>query len=311
MVRGQEEWVNNSRHKNFISQILKCLECSESFDTLAELSVHMLNSNHFVKSHPATHTVNGSNTTTLKKISYKPPISDLLSPRSKQSHHEKHISYNSELMTRKKQPATSPAQQITDVNNPNNVCKLKNLIPLRTMCQICKRTFDNKQHSSQSSATQLPPLVRLIQHLQNTHRINHICTNCGDYFSTSAQLQNHLATENHSHQYGVQRHNHNQQQYHSKSSFVARGNTLKLTDILKVNTTGEVRRDQHVCDEPNGLIISSPTNSTNDSLSGHSTYSTNSSSSPSSFIFETLSQSSRGVKSKREVSSISNNFTVI
>jgi hypothetical protein len=48
MVRGQEEWVNNSR-KNFISQILKCLECSASFETLEQLSAHMLKTNHFSK----------------------------------------------------------------------------------------------------------------------------------------------------------------------------------------------------------------------------------------------------------------------
>lgn len=301
MVRGQEEWVNNSRHKNFISQILKCLECSESFDTLAELSVHMLNSNHFVKSNP-THTLNGSYTTTSNKVSYKPPAD--LSPRSKQSH-QKHSSYNSEYT--RKRPPTSPAQQISDVNDPNSVCKLKNLIPVRTMCQICKKTFDNKQHSSQSSAPQLPPLVRLIQHLKNSHRINHICTNCGDYFNTPAQLQNHLAAENHNHHYSVQRHN--QQQY-SKSS-LARCNTLKLTDFLKVNTTGEMRRD-HVYGEPKSLMISvSPTLSSSDSLSAHSTYSTNSSSSPSSSIFETMNQSSKDVKSKHEVSSISTNLTVV
>ena len=48
LVRGQDEWMNNSRN-SFISQILKCLVCSKSFETLNDLSSHMLETKHFNK----------------------------------------------------------------------------------------------------------------------------------------------------------------------------------------------------------------------------------------------------------------------
>ncbi len=48
MVRGQDKWIN-VRKNNFISQILKCLECSKSFNSLTELSAHMHETKHLQK----------------------------------------------------------------------------------------------------------------------------------------------------------------------------------------------------------------------------------------------------------------------
>jgi uncharacterized C2H2 Zn-finger protein len=48
LVRGQEDWLNRS-NENFISKILKCIECSLSFETLEELSNHMAKTNHFLR----------------------------------------------------------------------------------------------------------------------------------------------------------------------------------------------------------------------------------------------------------------------
>ena len=163
MVRGQEEWVNNSRHNNFIAQILKCLECSASFGTLAELSVHMVNSKHFLRFQPA------ANKTFTNKNFY---------PTDKLGH-------------KKLAPP------------PGSVCKLKNSISSKgeLSCRICNRSFDNFKSSRQiystaaAAASHLPPLVRLIQHLQNTHKIEHICTNCGSYFDSGYELQKHLVEE--------------------------------------------------------------------------------------------------------------------
>ena len=162
MVRGQEEWVNNSRHNNFISQILKCLECSASFGTLAELSVHMVNSKHFLRFQPANTTKTFSNNKNF---------------------------YSTDKIGQKKLPLPG-------------VCKLKNSISSKgeLSCLICNKSFDNFKSSRQiysatAGASHLPPLVRLIQHLQNTHRIEHICTNCGSYFSSGYELQKHLVEE--------------------------------------------------------------------------------------------------------------------
>jgi uncharacterized C2H2 Zn-finger protein len=47
LVRGQDIWL--SRDTNPANQILKCLRCSLSFETLPDLTAHMMKTNHFTQ----------------------------------------------------------------------------------------------------------------------------------------------------------------------------------------------------------------------------------------------------------------------
>ena len=47
LVRGQDIWL--SRDTNPANQILKCLRCSSSFETLPDLTAHMMKTNHFTQ----------------------------------------------------------------------------------------------------------------------------------------------------------------------------------------------------------------------------------------------------------------------
>jgi len=273
MVRGQEEWVNNSRHKSFISQILKCLECSASFDSLADLSVHMLNSNHFLKFQ-----ANASNPKVETHLPLPRPVSVASTPgadNQKSAHfNQRHANKNLNL---------NKAQNRSD---SSGICRLKNSIPSRTMCQICNKTFDHLAKAQTGKHQQaLPPLVRLIQHLQNTHKIEHICTNCGCYFKTSEQLQRHLIEETYSHHYA--------QQAAKKQTKIANRVVKSNEDNFLTNSRKRLLAEENNCDlqhkrrktSPNSrLSVSvSPALSTSDSASSAS-YSTNSS--PNSFVFD-------------------------
>ncbi|CAF0746862.1 unnamed protein product [Didymodactylos carnosus] len=50
LVRGQDIWL--SRDTNPANQILKCLRCSLSFETLPDLTAHMMKTNHFTQLMP-------------------------------------------------------------------------------------------------------------------------------------------------------------------------------------------------------------------------------------------------------------------
>ena len=51
LVRGQDIWL--SRDTNPANQILKCLRCSLSFETLPDLTAHMMKTNHFTQLLPS------------------------------------------------------------------------------------------------------------------------------------------------------------------------------------------------------------------------------------------------------------------
>ncbi|CAF1171561.1 unnamed protein product [Adineta steineri] len=51
LVRGQDIWL--SRDTNPANQILKCLRCSLSFETLPDLTAHMMKTNHFTQFSPS------------------------------------------------------------------------------------------------------------------------------------------------------------------------------------------------------------------------------------------------------------------
>ena len=183
MVRGQEEWTSNPKKNNFISQILKCLECSESFETLADLSVHMSNSNHFYKYHPTNNYKSNSNGSSY---SNKASSKKTEEPRPKS---KKFTNNHSQLIL----PVFVP--QSTSVSHSNMSCRLRYSIinQIDLSCIICNKKFVSQP---QQLSNQLPPLVKLIQHLQNTHSIKNICTNCGAIFDKQDDLQIHLAEEN-------------------------------------------------------------------------------------------------------------------
>ena len=52
LVRGQDIWL--SRDTNPANQILKCLRCSLSFETLPDLTAHMMKTNHFTQLLPSS-----------------------------------------------------------------------------------------------------------------------------------------------------------------------------------------------------------------------------------------------------------------
>ena len=54
LVRGQDIWL--SRDTNPANQILKCLRCSLSFETLPDLTAHMMKTNHFTQLLPSSST---------------------------------------------------------------------------------------------------------------------------------------------------------------------------------------------------------------------------------------------------------------
>jgi uncharacterized C2H2 Zn-finger protein len=59
LVRGQDIWL--SRDTNPANQILKCLRCSLSFETLPDLTAHMMKTNHFTQLLPSSNSYQHSN----------------------------------------------------------------------------------------------------------------------------------------------------------------------------------------------------------------------------------------------------------
>ncbi len=284
MVRGQEEWVNNPRQKSFISQILKCLECSASFDSLADLSVHMLNSNHFLKFQ-----ANNSNFKFENHLNASKQLTTTIPPGSdnqKQSHSD--YGYSTKNSSQKNSNEKTVTKCITSQNKSETfgACKLKGSIPFNKTCQICNKTFDHLAKCSNSIHQQvLPPLVRLIQHLKNAHKIIHICTNCGAYFNTSEMLQSHLIEESYSYHYAQQG---SRKQVKTQSK-IGRKNeeNLDIFNFRKRSVAKEINCDSnkhHKASSHSNLSVSvSPTFSTGDSVSSAS-HSANSS--PNSFVSE-------------------------
>lgn len=167
MVRGQDEWINNSRN-NFISQILKCLICSKSFNTLHDLSMHMLNTKHFKKfnsskacSESITKKENNPNENSINTI-----------PTNNK------IQYNYDFS--KKSKSIVAASKVPTKSHLNcNV--ISNKTTGVVLCLICKNKFTNGSY--------------LIEHLQNDHAISQICTSCGSYFETFSDYHQHLINE--------------------------------------------------------------------------------------------------------------------
>jgi uncharacterized C2H2 Zn-finger protein len=65
LVRGQDIWL--SRDTNPANQILKCLRCSLSFETLPDLTAHMMKTNHFTQLLPSSSSLSAATTTTTPR----------------------------------------------------------------------------------------------------------------------------------------------------------------------------------------------------------------------------------------------------
>jgi uncharacterized C2H2 Zn-finger protein len=68
LVRGQDIWL--SRDTNPANQILKCLRCSLSFETLPDLTAHMMKTNHFTQLLPSTSSSSSSSASITTATSY-------------------------------------------------------------------------------------------------------------------------------------------------------------------------------------------------------------------------------------------------
>ena len=68
LVRGQDIWL--SRDTNPANQILKCLRCSLSFETLPDLTAHMMKTNHFTQLLPSGSSSNSSSSTSTSTSSH-------------------------------------------------------------------------------------------------------------------------------------------------------------------------------------------------------------------------------------------------
>lgn len=279
MVRGQEEWVKNSRDNNFIAQILKCLECSASFETLADLSLHMLHTNHFSKIHQ-------------QSLSAPAVASPYILPQQ-QHHmqqantHVKHVelhaknsssgSSQSKQLVKNKKPETSVSMfsSSSSTNNNNASCRLKNSIINQSelKCLICNKKFDNLSNNDQQVGLksqqqqqqhQLPPLVKLIQHLQNVHKITNVCTNCGAFFKNTEDLQRHLVEETYIH------HNYSNQLTNSSNKIKLKrtnsNSNLNAKKFKSDNSIGRNESDNHADYSNESLKLNLSMNITNSNL---------------------------------------------
>jgi hypothetical protein len=183
LVRGQDEWLNK-RKNNFISQILKCLECSKSFGSLVELSSHMRKTKHFKRPYRKT-TFRLDNRMRMHKKAIKTSSNNMLTKNS-----------------------------TTDKSN-------------NLLCLICSKRFTSG--------------MSLIEHLQNSHTINQICTSCGAYFETNYEYQKHVAKENHHHH-----HHHHQTRNNVKTNFTKCASSTPYLAQSKEKITNCIGRNQHL-----------------------------------------------------------------
>ncbi|CAF1132032.1 unnamed protein product [Adineta ricciae] len=117
LVRGQDIWL--SRDTNPANQILKCLRCSLSFETLPDLTAHMMKTNHFTQLLPSSST----------SYSHSPP---------KQQHQQQHspTKYSS------RSTCLVCSQQFA--REVDLVDHLQRLHQIRFNCTTCGMYFENE-----------------------------------------------------------------------------------------------------------------------------------------------------------------------
>ncbi|CAF2401813.1 unnamed protein product [Rotaria sp. Silwood2] len=80
LVRGQDIWL--SRDTNPANQILKCLRCSLSFETLPDLTAHMMKTNHFTQLLSSSNSYQHSNSKQQQQQQYSPTKISNINSRS-------------------------------------------------------------------------------------------------------------------------------------------------------------------------------------------------------------------------------------
>ena len=179
-VKTYMRLVNKGDNKtSVISQILKCLECSMSFETLADLSIHMIKSKHFSRYQTL-------NDTKLAQRSQQQP--------EKVNRSTLETTSNGNLNVRNSSSKNVSSHPFNPSHLTCNICN-KNFISgnNRETVNGLYNTKNNRPYSQHGNQhNNLPPLVEYIQHLRNVHSLNHICTECGAFFERSNQLSEHL-----------------------------------------------------------------------------------------------------------------------
>jgi len=128
LVRGQDIWL--SRDTNPANQILKCLRCSLSFETLPDLTAHMMKTNHFTQLLPSSNSYQHSN----PKQQQPPPPPP---PPQQQQHSSMKISN-----TQSRSTCLVCSQQFA--REVDLVDHLQRLHQIRFNCTTCGMYFENE-----------------------------------------------------------------------------------------------------------------------------------------------------------------------
>jgi len=123
LVRGQDIWL--SRDTNPANQILKCLRCSLSFETLPDLTAHMMKTNHFTQLLPSSNSYQHSN------------------PKQQQQQQQQHSPTKfSNINTQSRSTCLVCSQQFA--REVDLVDHLQRLHQIRFNCTTCGMYFENE-----------------------------------------------------------------------------------------------------------------------------------------------------------------------
>ncbi|CAF1548757.1 unnamed protein product [Rotaria magnacalcarata] len=167
LVRGQDIWL--SRDTNPANQILKCLHCSLSFETLPDLTAHMMKTNHFT---PLVSSSSSSSSSNSYQYS---------NPKQQQQHSPTKIS-NSNLRSTCLVCSRQFLREVELVDH------LQRLHQIRFNCTTCGMYFENENIYKEH-------LIKEMHHRNGKTSKNR------DYFIQQCKiLQKQPATENKSEQ---------------------------------------------------------------------------------------------------------------
>jgi uncharacterized C2H2 Zn-finger protein len=126
LVRGQDIWL--SRDTNPANQILKCLRCSLSFETLPDLTAHMMKTNHFTQLLPSS--------------SSSPPSNSYQHSNPKQQQQQQQHSPTKLSNTQSRSTCLVCSQQFA--REVDLVDHLQRLHQIRFNCTTCGMYFENE-----------------------------------------------------------------------------------------------------------------------------------------------------------------------
>lgn len=127
LVRGQDIWL--SRDTNPANQILKCLRCSLSFETLPDLTAHMMKTNHFTQLLPSASSSSSSSSTNSYQHS---------NSKQQQQQHSPTKSSNSQSRSTCLVCSQQFAREVDLVDH------LQRLHQIRYNCTTCGMYFENE-----------------------------------------------------------------------------------------------------------------------------------------------------------------------